>query len=685
MAKITLVFSNDPLVGESIAFDIVSTGTNPYTINVLETWVNTRQTNGQITVLSGTGGIGSAANFYDAYKLDYIHGPNDVNIAVGTVTIDAPSGATFQNVVNNTGGKVSITVDNITDTPPEFSVNSVVVSQSDTDPNNKVKITTTLSEDADHYKLPGQPEVTVNTDVVVIDFPRDLLFHCRFADLPPGSLGIRYIQYPYSIRDGSYPTIPGEFITIPFLIESKFTIIITPTINGGNVDISYVDLVGLDIEYSLDDINWDTLSVFTGQPAGDYTLYIRDQYGAKISIDYSVTAIGLADPFAYISPANSISFIREEVVDNQNVFPNYTNQFDCNDLGFMNSAGSVLFTNNDNVKIQLKSNYSAIDVTLRKEGAADTIIPINQLTGNLGRYSDYDGVIYQHSSGRLGVYFENGNIYDQGNNIIGTHDLSGNVPDFAVRGNIVTVGALGGYEVFDVFFDRDIQKTIILFDSQYSGGIVNGRIKSVWNSLPYEVYDFDIDWSAHGNGLYDVVVTFTDDNYDELNMVSENITIDDEHEDTLAIFYSNKQDSNKDIFYKYDITHIARVPYIEYERIIKDKSNLVLSDNGAQLTSSELNFGFEITFGDFTPSTSDRVCIALSSENVFVNGVGCSKDGGLSLEQIEGTNLYSVSSKLIFNNRRWSNTYNQDIGFDLDYTGIAIPALLGFDGNLVKK
>ena len=145
-------------------------------------------------------------------------------------------------------------------------------------------------------------------------------------------------------------------------------------------------------------------------------------------------------------------------------------------------------------------------------------------------------------------------------------------------------------------------------------------------------------------------------------MVSENINVDDNHEGTLAIFYSNKKDSNKDIFYKYDIKHLVRVSYIEYKRTIKDKSNLVLSDNSARLTSSELNFGLEINFGDFTPSTMERVCIALSSEDVFINGIGCSKDGGLSVEQLEGTNIYSVLGKMIFNNRRWSIDYNQDVG-----------------------
>ena len=224
----------------------------------------------------------------------------------------------------------------------------------------------------------------------------------------------------------------------------------------------------------------------------------------------------------------------------------------------------------DKFKIQIKTNYSNIDFKVRDENGTETALIPERLTANLGRRSELDGKIYTHTSGRLGIYFDTGNTYDENSNVDGTHELNGNLPDFAVKDNNIFIQDIGGYKIYDVIFDRTLQKKAILIDLQYSGGLQTKKIDCIYNSLEYEVYSVYMDWSLFAEGLHDCVVTFSDDNYDDIVMVSENIDLADIHEDVMTIFYSNDRSNNKDIFYAYDITHIIRVPYLEFFGNISD-------------------------------------------------------------------------------------------------------------------
>ena len=107
---------------------------------------------------------------------------------------------------------------------------------------------------------------------------------------------------------------------------------------------------------------------------------------------------------------------------------------------------------------------------------------------------------------------------------------------------------------------------------------------------------------------------------------------------------------NKDLFYKYGLINQLRVRYSDLERYIKDESEININHDSSQLIKSFLNFGYKFSFENLTTKQLDILNISLSSENIFINGIGYIKDGAPSIEKIENTNIYSLETQMLKTN-----------------------------------
>lgn len=697
-STLVLTFHGEPQSGGTFSFDYQNVNAAVPGGTVSFTYVPTRLGNNQIQVASpipGDPGAASAINFVLYFTIDTSSGLFVASQVGNVVTITGRAGVTFSNV--QIGGGITpleLTVNtNNVSSIPEFRILDIEVSRSTTSPCSKVLLTVTTVGDIDNYFYAGtNTPVSPGVTTLEIEHDRDLSFFAEFINhINVAGTETQLIRTPDSRNpifiNGNPSGLPIDrmpIINIPSINDSRVRINVTPTVSGGTVVVTTTGLQTLDLEYSLDNVAYQDSNTFTGQAEGNYTLYIRDQYGCVYSRQFTVTALGLAEPIFEISKANSLSFIKEQTIDNVNVFKNNTNSFDSQDFNKTLYCENTLFIPEDDITIQLKTNYQNLAITLRKENAADvTLTPIKR-TSNLGRFQELDCKIYRHSSGRLAIYFENGNVYNQAGVVTGTHSLAGNLPDFAVIGNNINIINFGNFRIFDVILDRTIQKRAILVDTAYTGGIVDGRVQSIFNVLSFEIYEFEIDWSQYGVGLYDVTIVATDPNYTTVNAVSENIDVATEHPDTLAVRYYNNPGNNKDIFYKYGIRHLARVPFLSYVGSSRGETTVNDTDDSTYIVLSTLNETDEISFGEVVKSTMRRLAIALSSENLFVNGIGYSKDGGVTIENTENTNLYIVQATLIDNNTIYTNIDNLDTGVDADYSDLLIPELVNVNGNYLK-
>lgn len=698
MSVLSLNFNRDFEENETLSIGVELFGT----LEVYNfVWKQVRSRNFQVKVVdtpvSLPDGLSTQVEFGNAFRTDT--DPLLFEVLSSNAGINIISTSQFIRFItvdtSTSGGAITYSINNDAVVPP-FSVSQVSISRNDdvlkrcTD----VKAVIQTSGQIDEYIYFGQTVVTGTTsNSLTLDLPRDTPFSIELINYIDGdSSRKQIINYPTSIKPttiegnpSGIPHVPGSVFNIPSLSESDLGVNITNTITGATVTAVSKAPDSLDLEYSLDSLTYQDSNTFTGQLNGVGNMFFKDRYGCVKRIEYEVNNIGSSNPIALVSKANSIGFITEQNIDNINIFKNNYNSFDKDDFALNNYCENILFTNRDKPKVQFKTNYKNVTVTLRKDGDSNQILTPVKRTNNLSRFQDLEAVVYRHSSGKLAIYFNSGRVYDATGTQIGTHNLNGNLPSFAIIGSIIEIENIGAFVISNIILDRSIQKKAILIDSAYSGVIQSLRVKSTYNILPFEVWDFEINWQLYGNGLYDVTIEFTDPNYDDINMVSENIDVSDKHDDTLHILAYNNTSNNKDVFYKYDIKHIMRVPYLSYRGDVVDDSTIVIGDNSTNVTKSNLNESDNIIFGQFPKSFMRRLSILLGLENLFINGIGYSKNGGLAIENDENVNVYSIEGTFVDNNIRYNNVDNLDLSVDSDVEDLLVPSLLDLDNNNFVK
>ena len=338
--------------------------------------------------------------------------------------------------------------------------------------------------------------------------------------------------------------------------ETDIEVSVIPSVAGATVSF-LIEPLGLEnpiltYEYSLDGTNYQTSNIFTGQANGSYTIYVKDNFNCVTTKNYEVTDSGTRDPYLFISQANSLIFAENESVDDCNIFRNDNNSLANQSLSDVVYCAENVYKPCDTITLQFKSNYDDPKVYIRfEDGSADQLLTLTKQTLNLNKFQYLDTWYYEYAPGKLGLYFLSGDTYDETGLPNGTFNLNGNLPDFAIIGQIITIDVLGTFIIQDVAFDSTIQRKVIVIDYTYVGLPTQTRVKSIYDILPYEIYEFTIDWSVYGIGLYDILISNEDSINGTVQHLSENIAIQDVIEKHLSIRYYNK--NNRDIFYKFGI------------------------------------------------------------------------------------------------------------------------------------
>jgi hypothetical protein len=205
-------------------------------------------------------------------------------------------------------------------------------------------------------------------------------------------------------------------------------------------------------------------------------------------------------------------------------------------------------------------------------------------------------------------------------------------------------------------------------------------VESVYDVLPYEIYEFVIDWSLFSIGKYTVVITNTDEINGTVTDSSERISLLTEHLNTLAISYSNN--NNKDIFYKYGIMHFIRIPYVKFMAVQQDENEINITDDNSVVVESTVHEKNEILFDVLTDQLMRKLVVALSCENLSINGIGYVKDGNISSENIDNTNLYEVKATLIKTNVAYNNYQS---GIEIGTGTFDIPQIITTGTNFIKS
>lgn len=666
-SRIIITFTGEPLVGDTFAINWRETN-NPTNVGgYFALWraEYPRTGYGIISVRTtvGTPGEESSNEYAKSVAID-TYGIFKINANGDAVVILEFANPGFEfYAFNDTSGFINAVIENEV---PSSTFELVDVTEAATGtPCVNVELTITATEPIKSTKINGTTFTGTASTVQVIGVQRGILNTVSIIDL----------------NDVEIPAITKKW---DLLDVNDLRIGVIQSLAGATVSANLTKTTNLSLEYSLDGTNYQSSNVFTGQAVGNgYTLYVRDQFGCVISKNYDVTALGSRDPFIFISQANGLCFSKVVDLDSCTNKPNYTNTLAFEDKVFLPSCAEHLMQKCDSTTIQFKSNYATPTAFLRYQDGGTTPLTLEQKTSNLQRYERMDATWFAYNSVKTGIYFQSGNLYNDTGAISGTYALDGNLPDFAIRGQYVSIIGDGTFEIIDTLYDRNKNAKIIVINRAHTGGDVNGQVFSIYDLLPYEVYEFDIDWSLHTNGHYDILIQNDDADNGTVQHISENIWLQDEHYETVSIKYWN--DNNRDIFYKFGIQHFIRARYLGVVSDPKQESEINIGDNNSVVVTSSVNNLDVFEFDEITKPEMERLVIGLSCDNVYIDDIGYIKDGDIKVENLQNTNLYKVEAKMLRTGYNYNNLTFGDTGVDYGYREFNIPPIIGDNlGNLIK-
>lgn len=667
LSKIIITFNEDLIVNSTLTFNIGNDNYPGLEIALDETWKSIRAASQQVTTGTPTINPGerSAINFVIAFNLDFGGTGFTVSRALNVVTIICPEtylwfsgGLAMYDY--DTVANVDFIIENYASFG--FSIDTIGFSQA-TNPCTHVLVTVETSE-----------LTTKITSPVSVDPNTENPFSFEW---------LRGTSFPLLIEDADGNSI-NELVDTPDILSvNNFTLQINNSPNGATVTVSNINTFGLDLEYSLDGITWQTSNTFSGLPADDYTLRVRDQYGCSFMKDFNVDEFGIYVPFFEISKSNSFRFANRITWGDSANYKNDENTLSCEVDVLLPYLEKQLFQSADVITTQFKSNYALNVATVVKENGVEVNVPTVKKTDNIGIKDKRDARKYNLGNGKTGIYFLAGNVYDYVSGAVtGTHALNGLLPQWGVSGNYISIAG-SWFLIEEIFYDEIKNADVIVFTDTYTytGPEVAVIVSTIFNRFNYEVYEFTIDMNMYIDELFRVRIVATDPHFTTVTLLSEKIWCKVKHDQVLEIHYFNN--TNTDILYSTGIQHKIRIPYLSVKGKSEGNSETHRTDTTAILLDANLYEADEIQFQPVTKEIWRKTMIALSHENVWINGVGYVKSGDFNTEgPLNDTNLYLLTAVMT----KTGNVYNSETtgATDFDSGLVQIPGLLQTDGGFVK-
>ena len=689
--NIVITFNRSALNGETISFFRKQTSSLA-TVELLSTFVTTSRTqNNQIPINNPLPTLGEAEAI--AY-VKYFNVDNNIGNLMtisrvsNVVTIEINLAWSLETFTTTTGATSSITGP----VPETFTLTQASLTVHPTTPCDLVDVEITTSQQAFGYSyaLGNAPIITVTTNPFKVPVTRTIPTKIYVHKSGSPTLDVAQLKWG------------DDYIYIRKIFPAGFKVLVLPNpLLGATVttNIFYPNQLSQQpiaegLVYSLNNSNFQASNIFTGQTDGDYTMYVKDSLGCTVQKDYTVSSSSSSrEPFVFVSDLNSIGFAESQIwngtQDGINKNPeNVLAKTDTQDILF---DERLIFREEDNVRIQFKSNFDSNLVKMQNCEGNDIsrTITVEKMSNNMNLFEALDAEMYSYGPGLTAIYFLTGNIYNEAGVVTGTYDLNGNLPDFAYIGNTVdiqiqTSGTGGVHVISDILYDETIEKRVIIFEyGNLSTNPLTVTARSYYDILNFEVYEFNVDFNniVIQGGLEPTVrlkLTNTDNLYDTKNYYSNWIEIIKTEDDYdlnkyVSINYSNN--NNRSVFYIYGIKHFIRAEILFSNSTIDDSVQVIRGDTNTYLSESIVHSGMNISFAEVTYKVMMKISLALSSENLFVNGLGYVKESNLEIEPILNTNLYRINVTLLRSRENFNSFINSNIGNDESYRTLYIPGL----------
>lgn len=379
----------------------------------------------------------------------------------------------------------------------------------------------------------------------------------------------------------------------------------------------------------------------------------------------------------YISKANSIPFVKREV----SVYKNEENSLSFEGKQYLSQQAEWFFQPNEKRTIQVQSNLSNLKAKIYKgnvfQEEINPELKIEFLNQNITLDCQF---VELTESNNVGIKFTTGNIYDNATdlNVIETYNVTGSLPDFAldnIVGKTITIDNVD-YLVLSKIYD-DLQASWCLEMDAQSYTVASVVMSLNYNIENFNVYEFIFDFEQYNNSELYILIQ-AERQTETLYLVSEKLKIGF-FEGQIHILYKGTAD--KDIFYSTGIFHSLRVPYDKITPYTIEESESQKNDNDAYLIDTQTNEGTEFSLSSIPFKKYRQLVLALNHSILFIDGIGSVKDGEVSKEDNEETNLSDVTFQSI---KAFSEKDNKT-EFDKHFQTITTPNLLKENGGFITE
>jgi hypothetical protein len=411
----------------------------------------------------------------------------------------------------------------------------------------------------------------------------------------------------------------------------------------------------LTLEYSLNSTTWQASNNFTGLLPGNYTIYVRDQFGCLKNKDLTVATFvpptGITCPTTFISESMSIRFKHKEVWDNYDIFKNDYNTLSCEEDTVVANRYVQPFTPANVVTTQMLSNYESIYVNVIKENGSKINIPVKTMKTFLNRKDKRNAYVTAISPTKAGVYFNGGNVFDYDTNVvIGPSNLNGGLPDYASIGNYVFIAYYNAWLLIeDIMYNEAANADMLVVSYSGQAGTVLTVASSNWNQKNFNVYEFVIDFAVFLNEYVQVeVLQVSSSGFGTYDYISELIEIRKYFPNMVELLWWNYEDSN--VFYSTGIKNLAN--YYLHSFTASNDNDVVINktSNTSVMVSAASYDTKEIVLDDLSTGIMKQVAQALLHKGLMVNRISFIASGAPTSTVVDNTNIYRVNCVLIRTN-----------------------------------
>ena len=667
LSKFVVTFNSVPAIDTILNVSSLFPGA-PGAINLTETF-KTLRTGAGISQLLDSLETDVIASFYvDAFNLDYNNTSlYTVTILSNVVTIEATvDNIVFTEVTNTTSGAVTVVITNEV-VAPAFTIDAVTFITATTNP-----VCTHVKVQVDTSEL-----ATKVTSPVVID--PNVINPFFFEWVRGDNINI-------TCENVSADSDTENVTTPQTLSASNITVNILNSPSGATVTIDVSNVTGLTLTYSLDDITFQSSNLFSGLAEGNFTIFVQDQLGCKVSTPFTIDEfspdISVSVAEFSIEKAMSIRFKEDVVWGNCSDYKTEENTLSCEANVLLPYRTVQQFQTCDTITTQFKSNYATISANVIKSDGTKDALTIIKKSSNLDRKDKRDANFFNLSNGQTGIHFTTGQTYDFDTGLpIGTFALNGLLPDWGIIGNFVFLEvALAWFTIIDVIFDDDLNADVLVVDFVYTGIPDITIASSNYNVENFEIYEFDIDFSVYDTQMIQVEILNVDTTFDNVRTLSEVIEVEVRFEDTIEIIYWNT--TNTEVFYATGIRNKIRVEFENFRAGIDPETEILKTDTNTILLNSQMYETNTLILSPVTEGIMRQITQGFMHKEVFLNGVKYILSEVPEVEPFGQTNLSTITAIFIKDGKVFSSELD-GVGTQIEGTTELI-GLLASDEDFIK-